>query len=64
MDDKRVNIKDIDVNDLKPVIKEAIKEWMDDNLADFGWFALKAIVIVAFGALAWAYAATGGFKIK
>ncbi len=36
---------------MKRVVLEAIKEWMDDKIREFGWLSLKTLGAVAFGAL-------------
>ena len=59
MDDKQ---NTIDPNQIKPIVKEAIKEWMTDQFAAFGWFSIKAIGSVLFAGLVWFYVHTGGFK--
>ena len=35
----------------KQLLKEALKEWLDDKLSEFGWFSIKTLVIAAMGAL-------------
>lgn len=48
--------------DDKAIVKEAIKEWMSEQLAEFGWFAAKSLLVIAFGGLMYAYVITRGFK--
>ncbi len=35
----------------KEILKEALKEWLDEKLAEFGWFSLKTLAIAGLGAL-------------
>lgn len=38
-------------DDQKALIKEAIKEWLNEKIAEFGWFALKSVGAMAFAAV-------------
>lgn len=33
----------------KEVVKEAIKEWMDDQMKAVGWWTFKGLMSLAFG---------------
>lgn len=33
----------------KDVVKEAIKEWMDDQMKAVGWWTFKGLMSLAFG---------------
>lgn len=35
----------------KILLKQALKEWLDEKISEFGWFALKTIGALAFAAL-------------
>lgn len=35
-------------NEQKEVVKQAIREWMDDAFAEFGKWTLKGILVLAF----------------
>jgi hypothetical protein len=41
----------IDKEVQKEAIKEAFREWMDDNFATFGKWAFKSALVAAFSAL-------------
>lgn len=46
----------------KEIIKQAIKEWMDERAADVGWWFIRSTVIAAVTSfLAW-YIAFRGYK--
>jgi uncharacterized protein YqeY len=49
-------------DELKRVFKEAIKEWLDQQFAQFGKWSLKTIGAMLLAALVYAYFTTGGFK--
>jgi hypothetical protein len=38
---------DLTPDEQKQLVKEAIKEWMDDKARDFGWWGLKKLGIMA-----------------
>lgn len=48
-------VKDVDHDELKGIMREAIiaagKEWMDDNFKRVGKWTLSGIAVAAFGAL-------------
>lgn len=35
----------------KEVVKEAIKEWLDDRAADVGWWGIKSVAYLAVAGL-------------
>lgn len=37
----------------KDVLKEALKEWLDDKYAEVGKWAVRSIAVAALGALAY-----------
>ena len=47
--DRRKNDEDA----MKRIMKQAIKEWMDDRFAAFGKWSLLGIGVAALGVLAW-----------
>lgn len=42
---------DIDHDTQKELIKEAIKEWLDDQFASFGKWVLGSILVLAFSGI-------------
>jgi hypothetical protein len=41
-------------NEQKDLIKQAIKEWMDERASEFGWYILKRMMAAALtSGLAW-----------
>lgn len=53
---------DLDKDAQKRVMKEAMQEWLDKKLAEFGWWTMKGLGALAVSALLWAAFKTGGFK--
>lgn len=45
----------------KEIVKEALKEWLDDKWAAFGKWTAKGIATMAFSALAYWYLSTHGW---
>lgn len=52
-----------DPNIQKEIIKEAIKEWLNDKVTQFGWFSIRTIAYMLFGALVYGWFATHGWSI-
>lgn len=48
--------------DQKQIMKEAIKEWMDERYADIGRWAVKTLVIAAVTSFLCWYIQVRGFK--
>lgn len=46
----------------KKIIKEAIKEWLDEKAADFGKWTLKYLGTLVFGALIYFLVSHGWIK--
>lgn len=44
----------------KEVVKEAIKEWMDDQMKAVGWWTFKGLLSLAFGGLCYLAAVKAG----
>jgi hypothetical protein len=42
---------EFDREEQKDIIKQAIKEWLDEKAAEFGYFALKTVAVAAFSGL-------------
>lgn len=40
----------LDEEEKKRIVKEALKEWMDEKYAEFGKGVVSALIIAAFGA--------------
>lgn len=49
--------------DQKEIVKQAIKEWMDDRYADLGRYAVKSVLIMAITVILWKYIELRGFKL-
>ncbi|WP_193749423.1 hypothetical protein [Ralstonia mannitolilytica] len=45
----------------KEVVKEAIKEWMGDQMKAFGWWTFKGLLSLAFGGACYLAAVKLGF---
>ena len=53
-----------DMGDLdKEVVKEAIKEWLNEKVTQFGWFSLRTIGYALFALIGYAWLSTHGFEI-
>jgi hypothetical protein len=48
----------------KDVVKEALKEWLNEKVAEFGWWTIKGIGYLLFCALIYAWFATHGWSIQ
>jgi len=47
----------------REVLKEAIKEWLDEQVKNFGWFTIKTLLgLAAIGVLYLVFIGTGHFK--
>jgi hypothetical protein len=50
-------------DETKEVVKEAIKEWLDEQVKSVGWFAIKTIIGLAIiGVVYLCLIGTGHFK--
>jgi len=47
----------------KEVVKEAIKEWLNEKVTQFGWFSLRTIGYVAIAGLGYAWFVTHGWSL-
>jgi len=47
----------------KEIVKQAIKEWLNEKVAQFGWFSIRTIFYVFVAGLAYAYLITHGWSI-
>lgn len=56
-DDEKLASRD----DQKEIVKEALKEWLDDKWAAFGKWTAKGLATMAFSALAYWYLSTHGW---
>lgn len=50
-------------DDAKAAMKEAIKEWMDEQFAEFGRWSIHAILVAALGALGYYLVSHGHFNV-
>jgi hypothetical protein len=46
----------------KEIVKEAIKEWLTEQKAAFGWWSIKSIAVAAMMILLSVYFAKNGIK--
>jgi hypothetical protein len=53
---------DLPPNDQKELIKQAIKEWMDEKYAEIGRWTVRVIITTALSMLLFWYIKTQGFK--
>lgn len=49
--------------DQKEIVKQAIKEWMDERYADIGRWAVRSIVVAGVTSFLFWYISVRGFKI-
>jgi len=48
--------------EMKAALKEALKEWLNDKLADFGWASLKWFGTLVIAGFVYAWIKTQGWK--
>jgi hypothetical protein len=48
----------------KAVVKEAIKEWLNEKVTQFGWFSIKTIGYALFALLSYIWLSTHGFQVQ
>lgn len=53
---------DLPPHDQKELIKQAIKEWMDEKYAEIGRWTVRVVLTSALSALLFWYIQTKGFK--
>lgn len=53
---------ELNPEDQKAIMKQAIKEWMDDRYADIGRWAVKTILVAAVTSFLFWYIQARGFK--
>lgn len=53
---------ELDKEAQKDLIKEAIKEWLSEQVTEFGWWTLKTIGIAAFAGLVYLALISQGWK--
>lgn len=53
---------DLDREEQKAIVKEAIREWLDEKYIAFGKWTLHGMMAAGLGALAYFLATHGGFK--
>lgn len=59
---KGSNMPDLDREEQKEIVKEAIREWLDEKYSDFGKWSFHGLVAALLGVLAYYLAVHGGFK--
>ena len=47
----------------KEVVKEAIKEWLNEKVTQFGWFSLKTIGYAFIALIGYIWLSTHGFQL-
>jgi hypothetical protein len=47
----------------KEVVKEAIKEWLNEKVTQFGWFSLRTIGYALVALLGYLWLSTHGFQV-
>jgi hypothetical protein len=47
----------------KEIVKQAIKEWLNEKVAQFGWFSIRTIFYVFVAGLGYAYLVTHGWSL-
>jgi hypothetical protein len=47
----------------KQIVKEAIKEWLNEKVTQFGWFSIRTLFYVFVGGLGYAYLSTHGWSL-
>jgi len=47
----------------KEIVKDAIKEWLIENAAEFGWFYLRTIGYVVIAGIGYAWLVTHGWSL-
>jgi len=55
-------MSDINPKDQKQIMKEAIKEWMDERYAEVGKWFIKSILIAGVTSLLYYYIVVRGYK--
>ena len=55
---------EMDREEQKAIIKEAIMEWLDEKYAQFGRWTLHGVMAAALGALLYFIAAHGSVTVK
>ena len=53
---------DLDREEQKEIVKEAIREWLDEKYSSFGKWTLHGVLASVLGAVAYYLVAHGGFK--
>lgn len=60
---KKENIMpDLDREEQKEIVKEAIREWLDERYSEFGKWTLHGLLAASLAALAYYLALHGGLK--
>lgn len=53
---------DLDREEQKEIVKDAIREWLDEKYSAFGKWTLHGLLAAALGAIAYYLVTHGGFK--
>ena len=51
------------IEERKSLFKLAITEWLNDRLAEFGWFSFKALAVLLITGIAYVYMMTHGYRV-
>lgn len=62
MEDLKENLPDLKKGEYKALVKEAIKEWCDDQFEAFGKWAFKSVAAACFGVIVYYLVTHGWFK--
>jgi hypothetical protein len=55
-------LTELNPQEQKDLVKQAIKEWMDEKLRDFGWWWFKTIGVAGLTLLLFYYIQVRGYK--
>jgi len=47
--------------DTKQALKDALKEWLDERVADVGWWSVRTLTLLGLGALVYFILQTNGW---
>jgi hypothetical protein len=47
----------------KDIVKEAIKEWLNEKVTEFGWFSIKTILYACVAAVGYLWLTSHGWSL-